>query len=476
MNIPDKVFRLITCCLSSDSHFINQAFLLQCGGNACRLCVETSIDTYQERECSFCGAIHRLDQLPALNPSVNLLIETYSDEISKQIKQNLNNKLKHLNKMELSLNNNLNFIEMEINLKVDTLKIALDDLKNEFQRDLNKIRMNWKEVFPMKSNIPSNYAELCKLNENINSCIDKLASIRFQENTISIEKSIIGSIEYPIYYDLNKIVNKKSVKIESKRLSRCCLIDKNRILITDCDGKQLKVISIENGELLWSYNPKSLLQQPAAICSTKNGLYVGDCSRHEILYFDYDLNHLQSFAKDLVKSPNSLEYDNGTLFVSDWTNDSLAAVNAQNGVLLNQITIDSPEHLKVYQSKLFVISGITIEIKKGTRKIDRITKGSNCIYIINKTSLKLINEIKLPNWLSPTGLHVDSSSGCLLTTAHLLDDSSNISDNRFLFLFNELGSLVKQIQLDINITVDFIYFNKKLVTCVDNLCTFYDFE
>jgi hypothetical protein len=476
MNIPEKVIRLITCSLSNDSHFINEARLLPCGGNACRLCVEILVDTYQEKECLFCSSNHRLDQLPALNPSVNLLIETYSDEILKRMKHNLNDKLKHLNRMELCVENNLNFIEMEINLKVDTLKTGLDDLRNDFQKDLNKIRMNWKDIFPAKSNVPSNYTELCKLNEYLNNCLDKLTSIRFKENINSIEKSLIGSIYYPIYYDLNKIVNRKSVKIDSKRLSRCCLLDKNRIIITDCDGKQLKTVSLSTGELLWSYNPKSLLQQPAAICSTKNGLYVGDCSRHEILYFDIDLNHLQTFAKDLVNSPNSLEYDNGTLFVSDWSNDSLLAFNAQKGVLLNQISIDSPEHLKVYQSKLFIISGITIEIKKGTRIIDRITKGSNCIYVLNKTSLKVINEIKLSNWLSPTGLHVDTSSGCLLTTAHLLDDSLCISDNRYLFLFDEFGSLIRQIQLDISIAVDFVFHSKRLVTCVDNLCTFYDFE
>ena len=54
-----------------------------------------------------------------------------------------------------------------------------------------------------------------------------------------------------------------------------------------------------------------------------------------------------------------------------------------NWILYSQSKIDSPEHLKVVKDKLFAVSGITIEMTKGERKLERITKGSNCIFVVS---------------------------------------------------------------------------------------------
>lgn len=225
-----------------------------------------------------------------------------------------------------------------------------------------------------------------------------------------------------------------------------------------------------------------MLQVPLSLCSTTNRIFVGDIDKQEILIFDNKYNHLKSFKNDLIKSPNYMTYDTemNLLYVTDWDNNLLASFNYSNDnnlVLNNHVTIDSPMHIKLNHQYLLVISAIQYDKIANENKLDKITHGSNCIFKLSKNSFKMMQTIKLDDWLNPQGLMIDDS-GNILTTALRIDLNNDlrISDNRYLFLLSAHGYLLKQFELNIFNVYDFvIHDNNKLISCFKNEISIHEF-
>lgn len=269
--------------------------------------------------------------------------------------------------------------------------------------------------------------------------------------------------------------------LESKNLERCCILN-DKIFITDLMDRKIRVIS-SDGDSLGSYNPKSILAWPLAICSSneiKKKLFVGDCERHEIMVFDDELNLLKRFGRNLIKYPNSLTVDDDThlVYVTDYSGNSLDVFNYETGSLISQITIDSPSHLKLFNDKLYVISGIEVELFKGERRLSKVTKGSNCVFEVEKKTLKIQSTIKSDKWLSPMGIHLEERNKYLFTAAYYLSTSNQISDYFYLFIINSTnGQFLHSLELDgIQTIRDFVYTDNKLIICRENEVKFIEFE
>lgn len=167
VNIPDKVLKLLKCCCSPSSfivnnketltaqdyvndHIVKDAILLKCGGNICNKCIQEltklSLETFK---CKYCTRVHYLNEIKQMpyNQNINILIETFSKDLFSLLKYEfeITCKLIDNSNYELRLNNQLDYIQDKINNRIESIKLRLDEMANDFKNDINKIRQSWKK-------------------------------------------------------------------------------------------------------------------------------------------------------------------------------------------------------------------------------------------------------------------------------------------------------------------------------------------
>ena len=95
MLIPEALLKEIKCCIGTDDHFVEEPLLLKCGGNACKKCINDSIET----KCYRCNNKHEKTEM--LNLTINKTAEAIIDVFSEDI-------LKHLDKQLETIEETLN--------------------------------------------------------------------------------------------------------------------------------------------------------------------------------------------------------------------------------------------------------------------------------------------------------------------------------------------------------------------------------
>lgn len=130
---------LITCCLSYDSHMVNDSLILKCGGNCCKSCVDSQISEYFK--CGYCKMIHHKGILKEKikNPIVDLFLRSNRSNLIVDVKEKLKSISDELITGE-KFSLKFELIEEEIEIQIESLKNKLDNIKIELLRDLNKIR------------------------------------------------------------------------------------------------------------------------------------------------------------------------------------------------------------------------------------------------------------------------------------------------------------------------------------------------
>lgn len=513
IGIPESVLSIMRCCCcsSKDSHIVNEAILLKCGGNACRLCLELN----RKFTCSYCKQEHRQNQLQqqqhnqqhrddlivaSKNPNIDVLIKVYSKELMQMLRNDFENEVKKVEyaSLEDKLFKHLDLIEDEIDLKIESLKKQLDNWSLEMRHDLNRIRKSWKTYFPFDKIelIKDEYKECLKFEEIqdtylslkliINDCIEKINSFKFKSSDMSSlnKRNSIGELYYPLFFNITNIKSSKLIPLtststsSSSSLSKLSLTTSNsnnnltkfneNLLFLECDSKEVKLLT-KKGELMDTIQLKASLSiQPSVInfCPKLKQIFIGD--KKEIHLYDSEFNYVKSILmRNLIKNINSIEVDNEQdhLYVADTSNNTIYLINYETGCLLKQITIDSPTKIKQNNNnKLYTIS-LTKYDKSSLNRLEKIIKGSNCIFELDKASLKITKTIKIDKWLCPKGLYIDSTSDSLLTTAFILNGNKDtISDSRYLYLIDIKTCIsLKIINLMINLS-DFIYNENKLFT------------
>lgn len=61
LKLDDSFLKQISCCISSDKHFVNNPILLQCNGNACKTCILNL--NCLEIKCNYCQKFHNLNAI-----------------------------------------------------------------------------------------------------------------------------------------------------------------------------------------------------------------------------------------------------------------------------------------------------------------------------------------------------------------------------------------------------------------------------
>jgi hypothetical protein len=108
MPIPETILNQLKCCLYDDGHIVHEPILLKCGANACKKCIDDSIDT--TLKCFSCNSNHEKNDF--LNEPINKMVKSVIDLFSNDLIQYLTNLFQDLNKTlesSISLMKGLNY-------------------------------------------------------------------------------------------------------------------------------------------------------------------------------------------------------------------------------------------------------------------------------------------------------------------------------------------------------------------------------
>ena len=95
MPIPEALLKEIKCCITNDDHFVEEPILLKCGGNACKKCINDSVEPLIK--CYRCNNKHEKKKM--LNLTINTIIETMISSFSEDIYKHLDEKIETTKEM-----------------------------------------------------------------------------------------------------------------------------------------------------------------------------------------------------------------------------------------------------------------------------------------------------------------------------------------------------------------------------------------
>jgi hypothetical protein len=487
MSIPLNILKILKCCLSNDNHIVSDAVLLQCGGNACKSCCSFITPI----KCLFCLEEHVHDEvIYQKNPQIEELLNNYLSELITSLKHQLNDAVNYYENYQLNFKKKLSTIENQIDVKTEVAKTLIDLTHNEFKTQLDGLKTSILKARPIKViqstklkyasehsfNLSTFYEfqnDLINLKQRFNDYFTKVDSIRFKQSAIPIDRTILGYIQHPFSnnYSCSRSIILAKIP-QTKNLVRMAYSIKQQIIYAvDHESCSIKILT-SNGAYLNVINHEYLFK-PWAVCLDDEELFIGDQGRHEILVFSLHYNYrlTRKFGKGIVKIPSAIKIDmrceaKRILFVADWSNNEITLWNCKNGDLLHKLDIDSPSQIEIKNNKLFIVSTINGFITTRNRKLQWITKGSNCLFIVDLVTLKVKFSLTLDSWLKLRGLQIDDDLN-IIVSAYELNKKNEVSPNRYLFSFNQSGCLINKIRftnngIDCN---DLLLIGNKLVSC-----------
>ena len=242
-----------------------------------------------------------------------------------------------------------------------------------------------------------------------------------------------------------------------------------------------------NGNLIESKDPDGLIDQPIGICilTKENGdeeIYIGDCAEHKIFVFDSDFIHRDTFGDERLKIPQYILIDHDKnlnsiyLYASDFSNDEITIWNTKNGAYIDSIKVNSPFTIRFDTDHIYAVSPTEFTLLDD-KKVEKIEKGANCIFILKKNKpYDLVKIIEFSDWLCPSSLHICNEMN-IYTVAYDLDLNGVKSDFKNLFIIDFNGNIIKKIALnDIQVIGDMLIFKNKLIFSVRSAIRVLEFE
>ena len=261
----------------------------------------------------------------------------------------------------------------------------------------------------------------------------------------------------------------KKVELDNARwLKRMALFNKaTNILITDSWKGLIHVCDL-NGNLLKSVNP-GCLELPLGICvaSRKNKeeeIYVYDRKAAALFVFSCGFQFIKTIGENLKSVSNiTIDFESNILYCVHRTYNVVTLWNVNDGKLIKEFEIEEPKHLKISESKIYILSLSVCDSEK--RKIVK-TKRDSYINVLDRFSLKIIHKIQFDDWFHPYSLHLSSDSN-IYTIAWEFNKSELYSKNKFLFIIDSKNyEIQRKIELcDFQNFRDRLYANNKLILC-----------
>jgi hypothetical protein len=149
MSLTEEILNTIKCCLDAKDHFLKEPLLLKCSHSACKRCIERKKG--HEFTCEFpgCGRKYKMKKVDKLqsNTILSELIETHKNDLLEMIKNEFNKIFLNLRDINIEgmIDSNCDIIELEIDLKIESLKNELDNIGDFMRQRVRGLReqMKW---------------------------------------------------------------------------------------------------------------------------------------------------------------------------------------------------------------------------------------------------------------------------------------------------------------------------------------------
>ena len=147
--LSEETLNSLKCCLDSKDHLLKEALILKCNHSACKRCIEKKLG--REFTCEFpgCGKKYKTKKIDKLqqNTEISGLLETHKKEILDMINKEFNKMFLDLRDINIEniIDSNCDIIELEIDIKIESLKNELDVIGDFMRNKLNGLReqMKW---------------------------------------------------------------------------------------------------------------------------------------------------------------------------------------------------------------------------------------------------------------------------------------------------------------------------------------------
>ena len=245
--------------------------------------------------------------------------------------------------------------------------------------------------------------------------------------------------------------------------------ENGQILVTDPESSSIRIID-ENGNYDKAVYPNEFLQKPGAMCiNRKNEIFIVDMCLEKIFVFDKDLNYLREFGDSRLQCTSHMIIDIDIIYMTSFLNNNLTVWNSNTGEFLNQMSLNSPlsSAIAPCHDRIFVISAIDVGFFSREYTAQISLNNDNCIFMIDKISLEILNTIDISNYIQPKGLMIDESLNFYITAAEIEQVNTNETNakkpSRHLIKFNEKGDFLQKTLLELEDTFQVIFFEKKLL-------------
>jgi hypothetical protein len=258
-----------------------------------------------------------------------------------------------------------------------------------------------------------------------------------------------------------------------KYLGRIAFKD-DTILICDYEDESIKELNITLGSCK-IIKEESKIQKPWSLhVNSRNETYVGDLLENKILILNNEMDLIDEFEVSMKPSNISYDLNENKVYVAHWLMNKISVFDENKNCV--EMDIDSPLSMELSNKNIYIVSYTEFEKNPDPNELLSITKGSNCIYVFRKDkSLRFVKAMRCSTWLAPLGLYLDSV-GNITTTAYKLDEGI-VSNNRFLFVIDQIGRFIREIELDgINECNSLAFNRNKLVVTYDKSFKYIEFE
>ncbi len=231
------------------------------------------------------------------------------------------------------------------------------------------------------------------------------------------------------------------------RLGRIAFKNEN-IYISDYEDRSIKLINMKEDEIRTIENEKIL--RPYSLCvSSNNDMYVDNLDGNKIIVLDNNMKYKNEFETSLKVANIGFDRFENKIYIADWLNNKISIYdeNKRHESVTNEL--DSPLFMDFSKNYVFVISKTEYIIDPLNQCLIKTTKGSNCIYILDKKE-KIFSKnkkIRFDYWLAPAGLYVDLNGNMVTTALKLNENTKLISKNRYLFIISQSGDVLREIEL-----------------------------
>ena len=303
--LNEEISKFILCCISSEDakHVVENAIVLSCGHNACKLCIKSNSDM-KNIKCNVCNKVNERElDLKIDTPVVSMLIQQNMKHLMRYVQDKFKIEMsKFKNALEMRndyINTKVEFAKEEIEIRIESLKIQLDKLKRDLFKELDD---KLKDMLPIP--IPNE-----SLNEN-NYESDSFKFDLYEKELKNLESEITNK----------KIINEKSlISYQSKIRELKYLIDSLNSANEDIDFKISNIYSDERitgliTGLITSFNMNHIKEK---IKNGKLGKMEADYVIYDmcvlpngyVLATDYDKAELQLFDHDfkVIKRINKID-------------------------------------------------------------------------------------------------------------------------------------------------------------------------